>query len=119
MVDRFGPLPEAVCDLISVVKLRRVAVLLGICYVKIKNGLMILHFVEDHKSPFYQSSLFLGMLRGVMAEPERFVVKQGNKGLAITVRKINSIAEGVGMLRSLYDKASQEVVGKESLEQQM
>jgi hypothetical protein len=40
-------------------------------------------------------------LRKVVAQPERFVVKQYNNRLSMTARKIYSIAEGVEMLRSL------------------
>ena len=99
--DRFGGLPQPVLELIDVVKLRREAVNLGMEHVKVKNGLMIVRFVGDNNSPFFKTELFLQMLRKVVAQPERFVVKQYNNRLSMTVRKIYSIAEGVEMLRSL------------------
>jgi hypothetical protein len=46
------------------------------------------------------------MLRRVIAEPERFVVKQYNNRLSMTVRKIYSISEAVAMLRHLADIAT-------------
>ena len=99
--DRFGGLPQSVLELIDVVKLRREAVNLGMEHVKVKNGLMIVRFVGDNNSPFFKTELFLQLLRKVVAQPERFVVKQYNNRLSMTVRKIYSIAEGVEMLRSL------------------
>ena len=99
--DRFGELPQPVYELIEVIKLRREAVNLGMEHVKVKNGLMIVRFVGDNNSPFFKTNTFLNMLRRVVAEPERFVVKQYNNRLSMTVRKIYSLAEGVAMLRSL------------------
>ena len=101
MEDRFGKLPQPLLELIDVVKLRREAVNLGMEHVKVKNGLMIVRFVGDNNSPYFKSETFLALLRKVVAEPNRFVVKQYNNRLSMTVRKIYSIAEGVEMLRRL------------------
>ena len=105
--DRFGAVPQPVRELIDVVKLRREAINLGMEHVKVKNGLMIVRFVGDNNSPFFKTDTFLNMLRRVVSEPDRFVVKQYNNRLSMTVRKIYSIAEGVDMLRSLAQSANQ------------
>ena len=107
--DRFGAVPQPVMELIDVVKLRREAIALGMEHVKVKNGLMIVRFVGDNNSPFFKTDTFLNMLRKVVSEPDRFVVKQYNNRLSMTVRKIYSIAEGVEMLRSLAKAANSEV----------
>jgi transcription-repair coupling factor (superfamily II helicase) len=105
LIDRFGALPQPVRELIDVIKLRREAVNLGMEHVKVKNGLMIVRFVGDNNSPFFKTDTFLNMLRKVVSQPDRFVVKQYNNRLSMTVRKIYSIAEGVAMLRSLAEQA--------------
>ncbi len=99
--DRFGGLPQAVIELIDVVKLRREAINLGMEHVKVKNGLLIARFVGDNNSPLFKTDMFMRLLRRVVADPDRFVVKQYNNRLSMTVRKIYSIAEGVAMLRWL------------------
>ena len=101
LIDRFGALPQSVKELIDVVKLRREAVNLGMEHIKVKNGLMIARFVGDNSSPFFKTETFLRLLRRVVAQPDRFVVKQYNNRLSMTVRKIYTIAEGVAMLRYL------------------
>ncbi len=106
LLDRFGALPQPVRELIDVVKLRREAINLGMEHVKVKNGLLIARFVGDNNSPFFKTDTFLNMLRRVVAEPDRFVVKQYNNRLSMTVRKIYSIAEAVAMLRHLADVAT-------------
>jgi transcription-repair coupling factor (superfamily II helicase) len=103
--DRFGGLPKPVLELIDVVRLRREAVSLGMEHVKVKNGLLIARFVGDNNSPYFKTDTFLNLLRKVVAQPDRFVVKQYNNRLSMTVRKIYSIAEGVDMLRELASVA--------------
>ena len=49
---------QAARELLDVVRLRWEAVRLGMERVKVKNGLMILHFVGDAASPFYKSEVF-------------------------------------------------------------
>jgi transcription-repair coupling factor (superfamily II helicase) len=106
--DRFGAVPEPVKVLTDVVRLRHEAVNLGMEHVKVKNGLLIVRFVGDNNSPFFKTDTFLNMLRRVVANPERFVVKQYNNRLSMTVRKIYSVAEAVAMLRSLAASANEE-----------
>ncbi len=101
LVDRFGALPEAAQELLNVVRLRWEAVRLGMERVKVKNGLMIVHFVGEQNSPFYKSDTFMDMLRKITAQPDRFVLKQHNNRLAMTVRRVKNVAEAVATLRNL------------------
>ena len=101
LVDRFGRLPDAARQLLDVVRLRWVAAELGIERVKVKNGLMIVAFVGDDRSPYYKSEQFMNLLRKVTAQPERFILKQREGKLAMTVRKVGSVAEAVQVLIDL------------------
>ncbi len=99
--DRFGRMPQAASELLNVVRLRWEAVRLGMERVKIKNGLMIIHFVGDNSSPLFKSETFMDMLRAVTASPERFVLKQHNNRLAMTVRGINDVRSAYDLLKAL------------------
>ena len=101
LVDRFGRLPDAARQLLDVVRLRWVAAELGIERVKVKNGLMIVSFVGDDHSPFYKTEQFMNLLRKVTAQPERFVLKQRDTKLAMTIRQIATVADGVRVLTDL------------------
>mgnify|MGYP005801645561 CR=1 FL=1 len=89
--DRFGPIPPQAVELIDVVRLRWRCVSLGFERAKVKNGLMILQFVGDSASPYYKSDLFQGILRYIGEKKERFVLRQNNNKLALTVRGIKNI----------------------------
>ena len=99
--DRFGPLPKAARELLDVVRLRWEAIRLGMERVKVKNGLMIVHFVGEENSPFYKTDTFMELLRRVTQHPDRFVLKQHNNRLAMTVRKIADIEQAYKTLREL------------------
>ncbi len=101
LVDRFGAMPRATEELLNVVRLRREAMRLGMERVKVKNGLMIVSFVGDQQSPFYKSEQFMELLRKVTSEPERFVLKQRNDRLAMTVRRIEDVESGYKLLSTL------------------
>jgi transcription-repair coupling factor (superfamily II helicase) len=69
--------------------------------VKVKNGLMIVHFVGEQNSPYYKSDTFMNMLKTITASPDRFVLKQHNNRLAMTVRRVADLQQAVAVLRSL------------------
>ena len=101
LVDRFGPLPHAARELLDVVRLRWEAIRLGMERVKVKNGLMIVQFVGEENSPFYKSNVFMELLRRVTQQPARFVLKQHNNRLAMTVRNVKNVEEAWKTLQQL------------------
>ena len=101
LADRFGALPRAAQELLNVVRLRWEAIRLGMERVKVKNGLMIVHFVGEQNSPYYQSEIFRTLLQKVVQHPERFVLKQHNNRLAMTVRNTKDIEDAWKTLRAL------------------
>ena len=101
LVDRFGPLPRETEELLNVVRLRWEAIRLGMERVKVKNGLMIVHFVGEQDSPYYKSDTFMDLLRKVTQNPGRFVLKQHNNRLAMTVRNVKDIEDAYKTLQQL------------------
>lgn len=101
LTDRFGPLPKAAQELLNVVRLRWEAIRLGMERVKVKNGLMIVHFVGGENSPFYKSETFMELLRRVTQHPDRFVLKQHNNRLAMTVRNVKDVEDAWKILKEL------------------
>lgn len=101
LADRFGALPDAARELMNVVRLRWEAIRLGMERVKVKNGLMIVQFVGDDSSPYYKSDTFMNMLRKVAGDPDRFVLKQRDTKLAMTVRRVADVSEALRVLKEL------------------
>ena len=101
LADRFGPLPRAAKELLNVVRLRWEAIRLGMERVKVKNGLMIVHFVGEENSPFYKTEAFMTLLQRVTQRPDRFVLKQHNNRLAMTVRNVKDVEDAYKTLQQL------------------
>lgn len=101
LVDRFGAMPRAAEELLNVVRLRREAIRLGMEKVKVKNGLMIVSFVGEQNSPYYKSDTFMELLKKIMADPDKFYMRQKNNRLLLTIRGVVDIESGYKLLSSL------------------
>ena len=69
--------------------------------VKVKNGLMIVQFVGEQNSPYYRSETFRTLLERITRRPDRFVLKQHNNRLAMTVRSVKDVEDACRTLREL------------------
>ncbi len=93
--DRFGPIPAETQTLMDVVRLRWLAVALGFERVKVKNGLAIVAFPSDSESLYYKSDVFNRILQHILGQKEKFVLKQNNNKLGLTVRQIPDLRAAI------------------------
>jgi transcription-repair coupling factor (superfamily II helicase) len=100
LVDRFGKLPPESTDLLEVVRLRWLAIALGIERIVLKNQKMICYFPTDQRSPYYQSEAFGKILKYVQAHPRKCRMKEEGK-LTLTFESILSIGEAVGLMKDI------------------
>ncbi len=68
---------------------------------KVKNGLMIVSFVLDQNSQYYKSELFMSILKSATADPSRYVIRQHQDRLAMTIRRVVDIEAGYKLLATL------------------
>ena len=101
LADRFGEPPVQVIELLNVIRLRWEMMRLGFERAKVKNGLLILHFLSDARSPYYKSELFMGLLKHISDNPRRFVLRQTPGKLGMTVREVKDMEAAVAVLRGL------------------
>ncbi|MBR7128654.1 MAG: hypothetical protein IKD05_00080, partial [Tidjanibacter sp.] len=108
--DRFGRMPKEARALVDVVRLRWRAMGLGIEKAKVKNGLMLLWFPSDGRSPYYKSYTFGAILRYVSRNPAKFVLKQNNNKVYLTVRNV----EDLGAACDTLDAVKAAIVSEKS-----
>lgn len=65
LIDRFGPLPQQVKELILSFKLRWLAQDLGLERLVIKSGKMVGYFISNPQSPFYETDIFTQILNHI------------------------------------------------------
>lgn len=104
LIDRFGPIPQPTQELLNVVRLRWLALELGFEKIILKNNIMVLHFISDKNSKYYQTSLFINILQFVQKHPPAFKVKEGKK-LTLTVKKIKNIAHAYDILNKIKENS--------------
>lgn len=98
LIDRFGKLPPESEELIEVVRLRRVAISLGMEKIILKNQKMVCHFISDPQSPFYQSPVFGKVLQYVQTHHQSCRMKEANNKLSLTFEKVKSVKKAKEVL---------------------
>lgn len=120
LVDRFGAIPPQVEELFDGLRLRWLCRQLGFERVNLKNNKLLLSFIEDAQSLFYDSEAFKtlshiiateGLLRGLK-------LKQTPRRLMLVKENVKSLAAAQDVLQGLkerLDTAMEEKRGEESL----
>ena len=102
LIDRFGKLPQSTRELLNVVRLRWLAIMLGFEKIILKNNSMILHFISNQESPYYQSSIFSGILHYVQKNQQLFRMKEGKK-LTLSVDHTQNINQALELLTRIKE----------------
>ena len=98
LIDRFGPIPNQVEDLFTTVRCRWAAVKLGFEKMSLKENLMRCYFINKNDSPYFESSLFKGILGYIQTGTNKARLKQTGKNFLLIVDDIKNMGE---MLRFL------------------
>ncbi len=105
LVDRFGELPIQAVDLLDSVRIKWLAIAIGLERVIMKQNRMVGYFVADQQSSFYQSPSFEKVIQFVQNNPTLALMKEKNTRnglrLIITFDKINSIKKALQSLKPI------------------
>ena len=112
--DRFGPVPHEGEELMQVVMLRRIGKRLGCEKISLRQGLMIMQFVANGDSPYYQSETFSRVItyatspanirRCLLKEvATRGTTAKGSRRL-MHVRDVPTVGEAVKVLRAIENR---------------
>ncbi|WP_299249308.1 transcription-repair coupling factor [uncultured Lacinutrix sp.] len=107
LIDRFGELPTQVVDLLDSVRLKWIAIKLGIEKVIMKNGKLTGYFINDQQSRFYQSTNFNKLLKYVQQNPRagKMKEKQTRKGLRLLLifENIKTVEQALAVLKPILN----------------
>jgi transcription-repair coupling factor (superfamily II helicase) len=81
LIDRFGPLPRVVKELLRSFELRWLAQEIGFEKLVIKQGSMIGYFVANSQSKYYDSPMFTQVLKYVQSNPKDCKMSEKNDRL--------------------------------------
>ena len=101
LTDRFGPVPDAVHELVRSFRLRWQAQELGMEKLVLKSNKMIGYFISNAKSPFYESPVFTKILDFMQRYPSRAKLSEKNDRLRIIVEDVNSLGDAFQRLEQI------------------
>ncbi|HNZ71209.1 MAG TPA: helicase-related protein, partial [Prolixibacteraceae bacterium] len=104
LTDRFGKIPEPAQQLLQVVRLRWIAIELGMERIILKNGKMICHFIANQQSLYYQSPTFSAILSWLQRNPEKCKMKEEKDKLSMSFEKVKSVSQAYQILQNINEK---------------
>ena len=99
--DRFGVIPAVAEELIRVVPLRRLGKQLGCEKIMLKQGRMLLYFVSNAASPYYQSDAFGRVLDFAGRHVRRCSLREQNGKRSMVISDVPTVEEAVLTLSSI------------------
>jgi len=100
LTDRFGALPRQTRELLDVVRLRQKAISLGFEKIALRNGQMVIFFIQNQNSPYYKSPLFLGIIESIQKQ-KLYKLKESRNKLTLTIQKVGSVEKALKHLKEL------------------
>lgn len=101
LIDRFGKIPPEGEELIRIVPLRRLAKRLGVEKAVLKGGKMILYFVSNPDSPYYQSAAFGKIIDYMAKYPRVCNLREQNGRRSMIVKDITDVNSAVRILQEI------------------
>jgi len=74
---------------------------LGSERIQLKNDRMVLYFISDPDSSYYQSPAFLSVLQYVQKNPRRCNMKEANKKLTLSFGNVSSVSKALEILEGI------------------
>jgi len=105
LIDRFGEIPIQAIDLLDSVRIKWMAIAMGLERVIMKQNKMVGYFVADQQSAFYQSPSFTKVLQFVQNNPNLAKMKEKNTRnglrLIITFDRISTVKKALQSLEPI------------------
>ena len=101
LIDRFGPIPKQVNDLLNTVRLRWIAKDLGFEKILLRHHNMTAYFVSNQASKYYESPTYMQIMQYIMSHPKRTALKEVNDKLQLTVKEVETVTQALQLLREM------------------
>jgi transcription-repair coupling factor (superfamily II helicase) len=101
LIDRFGPLPVQVSELLETITLRKLALKIGLEKVVIKKNILKCYFPAHATHDFFNSEMFGQILSFVKQNENRCSLKQEKNAALIAVNGIKTVNNAVTILEGM------------------
>jgi len=103
LIDRFGPIPKQVNDLLNTVRLRWIAKDLGFEKILLRHHVMTAYFVSNQQSKYYESGVYQHVMQYIISHPKRTSVKEVKDKLQLTVKEVSTVTQALELLRVMQE----------------
>jgi transcription-repair coupling factor (superfamily II helicase) len=107
LTDRFGIIPPPAEALLDIVRIKWIAVKLGVEKILLKNNLLIANFIADPNSPFYRSAIFVSIMNYVNKKSHRMNMKQKATRLSLTITDVRTVKGAINVLNNILENYNQ------------
>lgn len=101
LADRFGPVPPAVDDLFTTLRVRTIAKNLGFEKLILKNSQMRLYFIGNPSSPYFESEQFHHIMNFIQTRTNKAKLKQSGKHFLLQVGGVEDMNGAYAFLNGM------------------
>jgi len=102
LIDRFGPMPRSVQDLLRTVQLRWLAQKMGFEKITLKGGTLKGYFIN--KESYFQGETFGQIIRYATLNPKNCRLKETSKGPVLIVENITDVEKAMQTIEDMTGK---------------
>lgn len=103
LIDRFGPMPPEVQDMIEIVKIRWMAEEIGFEKLTLKSNTLKGYFVSAENESYYKSDKFGKILDYVKQNPRRCALREQKNKLFLQIEGVENIEEFANNIQRIFD----------------
>lgn len=101
LLDRFGPVPRQVRELLNALRLQWLAKAIGFEKLSLKNNILRGNFPSNPHSGFYESDTFRAILNFVQKYPRGVKMKEGKTSLLMIFDQVTSVSHAIAILTEM------------------
>ncbi len=104
LIDRFGPVPHQVNELINTWRLQWYGKTIGFEKITFKKGVLRGYFISNQQSPYYETEQFGRILEFVQAHPRICNLKEVKNSLRLAIEHVDNLDMAIETLREITEK---------------
>jgi transcription-repair coupling factor (superfamily II helicase) len=99
--DRFGKLPKQVTELFDGLRMRWVAKRIGFERIILKNNKLRCYFLDNPKSPYYESAYFPKVMEYIQSSKKKCNLKQSGSSLILVYDNITTMSQAQSIFNDI------------------
>ena len=98
LIDRFGPIPKVVNDLLNTVRLRWKAKECGFEKILIRNNILSAYFISNTDSKYFECAAYQNIMQYIISHQKRTSVKEINDKVVLQVKEVSTVTQALVLL---------------------